>query len=389
MVGQGNANDLKISDRSLLVRSTADIADLLVGDEYVLPASALVELSGPIDLGARALRPSEGTVIVGNAHGMITSTADGVVRASGLESPVIMREFNIVATAGRCLDLSGPITQQLNLFFIGLIGAAPGTSVGTITGFDVQALKDCYINAPAGIRLDGTTNKIFFSQCPFYGITGSAITLASTLDAEVADIVTSFFKFDSPGVAIEAEAGYQVAEGILRGSLRKGTAIPLVGLSAADVNWSMHDNSGIRDSRVAAQAYLTTSATMTIAEQGVYYPVAGEFTLSEVAERFRLTENNELEYIGLRPELIEFGSSFAVDPANNNLLGFRASKNGVGLVETTTMVQQGAGPGASPRSGAVIGLIEVVTGDTIGLEVANMESTASIDWVTATYAVKD
>jgi hypothetical protein len=371
----------------LIVESAADLTSYLSGDEYVLPAG-LVVLGGAIDLDDKALRLSTGTVLRGFAEASVTSSIDGVVRCSALTSNVIMREFSIIATGGRCVNLSGPIDYQLNVFFVGLIGVGVGTSAGTVSGFDVQSFKDCFINAPDGLTFDGTTNKTFVSRSPFYSITGSAIRFAETYAATVADISTTFFKFNTPGVGVEAVAGYTLADGLLRASLIDGTAIPLSGLTPADVNWTMTSNTGVRDSRIAAQAYLTTPVTMDVVNQNEYLPVAGTFSLSTIAERFTLNESNELVYTGRTPTLVDLSSSFTIDPANNNRLAFRAAKNGVGLVETVNIVEQGAGPGSSPRVGAVVGLIEIATGDRIGLQAANLTNSADIDWLTATYAVK-
>ena len=352
------------------------------GGEHVLPADTLVRFVGNIDIGANAIRLSQGTVINSRAGGTIISSATGgVLRATNLPSAVIVRETNIVATDGPCINLSGPAGQQCNLFFVGMFGH----SAGTITGFNVQALKACYIQAADGITFAGTTNKVFVHETPFYGITGTAIRLAANLDATVADIVTSFFKFDD-GTCIEAETGYTVGDGLLRGSLIDGTATPLSGLGPEDVNWRMTDNLGIRDSTIAGQAALTATATVPIVTAAAFVPVGGTYTLAEVSERFELNGTNELVYTGRFPTLIDFTATFTVDPANNNRVAFRATLNGDTLPESQTIVEQGAGPGSSPRAGAVVALKRITTGDRLGLAAANLDGTADFDVLSCTFA---
>lgn len=373
-----------VSDSVHVVRSVDDLPDP-VGDQVTLPAGKTVLLAGAINLGSDALRLSTGTLLRGFGGDSIqSSNANGVIRATDLGAAVVMREFSVIATGGPAFALQGTIEHQLNLFFMGVFGA----SAGTITGFDVQAVKSCFIKAADGFTFAGTTNKIFVDGTPFYDIAegNAGIRLAANLDASVADLVTNFFKFDD-GTCIEAVDGYSVGEGKLRGSLIDGTATPLAGLSPADVNWFMRDNTGVRDSRVAAQSFLTEAATTTIATEGVFVPVVGPFELGALAERFEHNGDNELVYTGQAPALVTFNAAFTVDPSNNNRVAFRATKNGTTIAQSQTIVEQGAGPGSSPRAGAVVSIMEVETGDRIGLAVANLAGTANIPWLTATYAV--
>lgn len=191
-VTSGDMNEIKTSTNALydltmdylLVKSTDDLTPYLSGDEYILP-TGLVLINGTIDLVDKAVRVSTGTVLRGLSDGVLVSTnVSGVVRATNIGSAVILREFNVVCNTGPCLVLTGTDTYQLNIFFVGMIGL----KAAVITGFNVQSFKQCYINCAEGITLDGTTNKLFISDSPFYSITGSAITLASTLVCTVADL---------------------------------------------------------------------------------------------------------------------------------------------------------------------------------------------------------
>lgn len=369
----------------LVVRALADLP-APAGGVITLPANTTVLVFGQVSLGANAIAYSEGTVLRGIAGGsLISSSTGGVVRANNVDSAVIMREISIIATAGPCLALTGTDEHQLNLFFVGLFGAA----IGTISGFDVQSFKDCFFSCADGIILTGTPNKIFLSQCPFYGITAgnAAITLAAELDARRLDMVQCFFKHAAAGVPLRAVAGYTVGYGRVSGTMMDGPTAMLEGISPADINWWFRENDLVQNSRVAGQSFLTDPATTVITTQGVFVPVTGPFTVTELTQRLVLNGTNELEYIGVDPVLISFNAAFSVDPSNNNQLAFRASKNGVTLERSETIVEQGAGPGSSPRTGAVVCLIEMMPGDRVGLSVANLSSTADVPWLAATYAV--
>tara|TARA_R110000772_G_scaffold145504_1_gene255492 strand:+ start:32492 stop:33727 length:1236 start_codon:yes stop_codon:yes gene_type:complete len=355
----------------LLVQSASDLTSYLVGDEYILP-TGLVMLNGTIDLVDKAVRVSTGTVLRGLADATLVSTnASGVVRATNISSAVILREFNVVASAGPCFVLTGTITYQLNMFFIGMFGVKSAI----ITGFNVQGIKGCFNQCADGITFAGTTTKVFVSESPFYDVTGSAITFDAALITDVVDIETSFFKFDSPGVAITAEVGYTVREGLIRGSLATGTSIPLVGLSSSDLNWRMTNNTGIADSRVVGGFYLSTAVETVISATSTPVKVLGTTLGLSLNQRFTAT-NNRLTYTGVKPSTSVFMGNFTVDSGNNVVLNFYIAKNGVVLPESQSRVRVGSG--ADERAGSLNKIVELVTGDYVEIWAENVDSTANL-----------
>lgn len=361
----------KQNETGIVIQSVSDLSSYLTGDEYILP-TGLVILNGTIDLGANAIRVSTGTVLRGFASATLLSTnTSGVVRATNIGSAVILREFNVVCNTGPCFVLIGTISHQLNMFFVGSFGL----KAGTITGFDVQSVKQCFTSAANGFTFDGTTNKVFVSQSPFYGITGSAVTLASSLVASVADIVTSFFKFDSPGVGITAESGYTVGEGIIRGSLIDGSAVPLSGLSPSDLNWKMTTNSGISDSRIVGGFFLNTSQETVISAANTPVKVSGLTTGISLNQRFT-SSNNRLTFTGKTPTVALVNANFAVASGNNTNLTFYVAKNGSIISESTTPIR--VSTGGDERFGASSCLTSLVENDYIEIWVENNDNTANL-----------
>ena len=358
----------------LLVESVEALTPYLSGDEYILPTNKLVIINKNVDLGDKAVRITTGTVLRGFATGTLISTnTNGVVRATNIDSPVIIREMNVVAPLGECFKLEGTLDHQLNMFFVGMLGA----KAGTIKGFNVQSAKQCYINSADGLTFDGVTRKIFVADSPFYGITSgnSAMTFASTLESDVADIVTSFFKFDN-ATGITAEAGYTIGEGKVRGSLVVGTGVvPLVGLVPSDINWTMTDNSGIADSRIVGGLYLDTSAETTITTINTPVKVAGTTLGLALNERLVAT-TNRLTYTGLIPTIGLFTGSFAVSTGNNTNLTFYLAKNGVVLPESAGQVR--VGTGGDERNGTISCLVDMVTDDYVEIWVENNDGTSNL-----------
>ena len=357
----------------LFVASADDLPDAVEG-EHILPADTLVEISGTVDLGANALRISAGTIIIGRhlSNDILQSSADGVVRADNVDSNVILREFNILATGGRALDLTGSIDYQLNIFYVGLLGV----SAGTITGFDVQAVKSCFVSAASGLTLDGTTNKIFIDGTPFFEISGAAITLAATLVCSVADIRVSFFKFDSPGIGVKAEAGYSVTAGVYTGNLIDGTAVPLEGLSPSDTNWKMTANTGVRDSRVAGQLSLDAPADTTISEVDTPTKVDGATSMAALTERLDgSTVDNRLQYTGTEPALVSVQTAVSVEGGNNITGQVMIAKNGEVIAESRGQFKVGTGD--AQVSAATFAVVEMETGDYIETWIENQSNTSN------------
>ena len=348
-------------DGYLFVASADDLPDAVEG-EHILPADTLVEISGTVDLGANALRISAGTIIIGRhlSNDIVQSSADGVIRADNVESNVILREFNILATGGRALDLTGSIDYQLNIFYVGLLGV----SAGTITGFDVQAVISCFVSAASGVTLDGTTNKIFIDGTPFFEVSGAAITLAATLVCSVADIRGSFFKFDSPGIGVKAESGYSVSTGVYTINLIDGTAVPLDGLSPADVNWKMSDNTGLRDSRTAGQLSLDEPATTTISAVDTPVKIEGATTLATLTERLDGSSvDNRLQYTAVGPTLVNVQLSVNIEGGNNIDGTIMVVKNGTVVEESRLNFRLSTG--ADERNASTATIVEMETDDYI------------------------
>lgn len=330
------------------------------------------------------MRPSPGTVIRGLADAVITSTTTGgVLRCNSHAVNLVVRELSIVCFTGPCVVLDGVANggaqeAQLNMFFVGLIGA----SAGTISGWNVQSVKQCFINAANGLTLDGTTRKVYVSETPFYGITGAALTLAATLSVRVVDIVSLFFKYDAPGACVEAVAGYSLSgRGNLRGSLIDGTAVPLVGLASSEPTWTMANNSGIADSRVTGLASLATSAATAISVVGTAVKVAGTTTPSPINERFSHSDNR-LTYTGVEPATVDLDARYTVGTGNNQALSFYIAINGAVVTESRARVRVGSG--ADERAGSATAIVLMNNGDYAELWVANDSTTASVTVVAMT-----
>ena len=375
-----------VSDRVHVVRSLDDLPEAESG-EIVLPADKVVLLVDNINLGSTALRLSAGTVLRGLSGVTLTSSAEGgVIRATDLAGPVILREFNVVATAGPAIVASGGAEHQFNAFVLGLFGA----SAGQITGFDVASFKDCFVQAADGITFGGTTSKTFVSQCPFYGITSgnAAITFAADYEANRADIVNCWWK-GIAGAAIRAVEGYQLDYGRISNGMMENVDTPLSGLTVADLNWWISNTDGLDNSRAVADARLESAATTTITTQGEWTTLAGTRVLGTSSERFGIGDAGGLEYLGRDPVRVSVSIVVSCDPPASTQWQFAVEKNGVIETSSIVTIEQGGGTAARPRSESVVDVLRLETGDTINVAARNQTNTANLPVDNVSYAVSD
>lgn len=372
----------------VVVRSVEDLPTVTNG-EHVLAENTYYEFNGNVVINS-PLRISSGTAL-GGAHLsqdviVYTGTAAAIKSTNvGFE----IKYCTVIAPNGSLLDLTGGITDEFVAEWVGLYNCL---SIGTVTGFRVPTFKNCAAeNFADGITFTGTSNKIFVDASPFRnaGENAVAIYFDENCVTRAIDIGGNYFKeFQSGAVAISIHENATIETfGIITRNVFDTITTPLVGFGPASIEWAFSDNVGIRDSRVAAQAYLTNPATTVITTQDEYIPVVGGFTLVPVSERFSLNVNNELVYTGRENKLVTFNASFTINPDNNDRIGFRVGVNGTLLDRSAVVVEQGAGPGSSPRVGSVIALFEVKEGDTVSLYVANLSGDGDIPWLTSTYAV--
>lgn len=379
-----------IEDISLLLGNwftgASDLEPYLSGDEYVLPAGLWVPLGG-MDLGDKAIRVSTGARLRGFADAEITSSATGgVIRATNVDSPVILREFSVIATAGECLNVQGSTDHQFNAFFVGMFGV----KAAIVNGFDVQSFKDCFTEAADGITCGGETNKIFIAQSPFYAITSgnAAIELSSDLDAKRIDIAYTWFK-GIEGVGLRAQSGYDLEYGRFSNGMFEDVGQQLEGVEVEDLNWWFADNDGLENSRCIAGSRLSSPTTTEITSQNTWTPVQGTFTLSENSERFEINGDNELVYVGRDPIRVLATIAVASSPPASTTWQFGILKDGVINADSVITVVQGSGVAAQPRTATVVATLRLNTGDNFKLACRNNTNTSDLTKSNVSYAVSD
>lgn len=389
-----------LTERNRIV--VGDISDLPspVGGVITLPTGSLVQPVGLVDLGSNRIELSAGSSICGldpGRDGFMSTTSSAVISGTDI-GQVIMRNFFVVNVVGSAFDITTSTDSHVNFFFVGVLGSR----FGSITGGRVCALEFCYsgqLSVPGigtfrptgGVVFDGSIGKVYVVNTPFEDLNAgvSAITLSSSLVADVVDIKGNFFKGDD-GVGVTAESGYTIAEGLYTGNLITddllgGNIVPTVGFDGSDVNWTFADNTGTRNSKTLGLMSIDVSSTTDIVTVNVPVKVAGTTTAHPLNERFSHS-TNRLTYTGNRPvEVSVVAASYITSAGNNKEYRFWVAKNGVPIPGARATVRIASG--GDRRAVTVIALAQLVTSDYLELWVEGITDSTDVTVLDSNFLV--
>ena len=133
------------------------------------------------------------------------------------------------------------------------------------------------------------------------------------------------------------------------------------------------------DSRIAADSYLSASQTVTIGTTSQFEEIAGTNWLSTVQDRFTTSTAGVVTYNGERDVELKISGFVTVSKSGGGAdeLEIRFAKNWVAL-DAGLVQSGGTTEAAAPTSVPLEALIDITTGDTIRMIVANNGSTANV-----------
>lgn len=365
----------------VIVRSASDLPAASGGlrqlaDNTVYEIVDQVTVAEPVVYGAN-------TAIVGHHWGrdqLIYSGSGGALRTPvGTNQAVILVGVIITAPSGDAFDLNGDTDQFLNFRNVTVTGCA---GIGTITGYDTQALKDsAFFQNGTGLTIDGTLNKLLIGDSIFQDQDSGAtdVTLAATFNANAVDIAGNYFKNDdATNNSIEVDAAASTGNRArLRGNAFIGDGSDIVGFSDSDVGWDFIANDGQANSSVEGGITTIGNAdATTFGSSGTY--VEAEFGSGANPIRLeRFTRSgNVLTYVGRESVTILAQANIAAFAAAGTVsFQFIFAINGTPDVSTQIPVELS---NTKARPFAVLGVLRLNTGDTVELQVRNNDNTTDV-----------
>jgi len=160
---------------------------------------------------------------------------------------------------------------------------------------------------------------------------------------------------------------------------------PLTNIVFDDVRWNFRDTPLVRDTRNAADCFLTSPQIVTIGggNSGTFFNIGGANWSFTVDHRFTISSSGIVTYIGEDAIDVKVSCSLTLekDGGGSDVLEARVGLNGTSLPRSAANTENN-----SPTSIPLECFISITTGDEITLMVANMGGTTDIN-VTRTSAL--
>jgi len=387
------------------VNSAADFPDAVGGVRELVqsPGLAYTYILGAleVDMGSDTFSITDGQVVIIGAHrsrSSITTTSSGImfdVDNSGFFPEL----FGVRCPNGQVVEFTNPSLGTNSLVWSNFI-VFSCDSLGTVSGAFVCSLRTATIVSctTSGLTFLGPDNgQLNMSNVLGLGWAGSLIDLG-TATFDIINIAANN-RFVSPvgtiilsGMAGSANLNAG-GRALVSSNIFNGLGAPLSGISTEDLSWDFNNNvfadMVTHNTRNDADAFLTSTETVTIGSSGVYVAIGGVNWSSSITERFTVSTAGLVTYIGLDQLEIEIQAASTVDKVGggaDKICTKIAIDTGSGFVVQDRTV--GCTENSTPTGVVSMGFFAVSTGDQIQLFVGNEDSTSNIVVSESTMLVK-
>jgi len=154
---------------------------------------------------------------------------------------------------------------------------------------------------------------------------------------------------------------------------------PLSGITIEDVRFSFLSNSGLQDSTIDANPYLSTATTVTISTSGVYEKInQGNWLFSE-ASRLSVSTDGDVTNLMEKPVKIQINGSITIEKVGggSDLLTARLVYNDLPNDPQSAITELGT-DNTQPTNIGLVGIFTLEPGDSISIYVANQDSTSNV-----------
>lgn len=362
-----------------------NVIELTDGDEIAYQIASNV-----IDLGANVLKATGGICyIVGLNPGEseLTSTSTSPIITAD-DATMRVEDLVVRHPNGDIFDFSGDGVIDA-LICDRLIVTASEYIGQSISGAVAASFNRCvFVSSTLGGMTFGADNSqlIFLGnacglQSGFLGWANSLIDLG----------VATFDLINISGNRVFPGSGDTFLTGAANGAnINSGGAAELVNnlfvgagnsvttITGQDDNWFFDGNAfndAIRNTRDAADSYLTASQTVTIDTIGVYEFINGTNWASDVAEHFTVSSAGIIEYTGIKDieVIITMTATLEKVGGGSDQICLRVGLNGTTQAKTTGCTQN-----SQPTGVIAQGVFTLSSGDQVRPYVANIGSTSNV-----------
>jgi hypothetical protein len=153
---------------------------------------------------------------------------------------------------------------------------------------------------------------------------------------------------------------------------------PLVGVTKSDIRWDFQNNSGISNSTLRGDTYLTTPETVTINTAGVFEPINGSNWQSDISEMVSVDNEGIITYLleDSREVFVSATATIEKSGGGSSELAIRiALDTGAGFV--TQAKTEAPTENSAPTAVTAQGLFTMSLGNKVQLFITNKDTTTS------------
>lgn len=280
---------------------------------------------------------------------------------------------------GKLFDMTGGL---LRIDFTTVVSTSKDGTFTNVTG--VVTFRTSWLDSDDGFTFVGTSTTPLLNLKDYRWSTLSATAIHVDLGT------TQFTNLIIDTSLMTGVAGAKVLKGLTAGgnllanvpatvsNNNFGTDMTVLdGIGVNDNRWRFSNNVGtnITDTIIAEDAYMTTTETVTINTAGVYEQIGGVNWQSDLDAGFTTSTAGVITYD--RDETITVlvvATATLAAASGTDTLAARLAVNG-----TTVERSQGQTTNATATSVTCTATIELSTGNTLEMQVANLDTTVNID----------
>lgn len=294
-----------------------------------------------------------------------------------------LNSIRLDCASGTLFNITGPF-----IFLMSDVQVLSCTNIGNITASGIApntaVIDNCAIFSISNQGLDTAGAFVIMSISQFFAV--------STLPANIMiDLATATFQdIELDNLQLSGASGSVAISGaassgnIISGALATVTnsrldgdaMVALSGISQNDIRWAFAANSGVSDTRNAADSFLTVLETVTISVATTFVQVNGSNWSTTVSDRFTSATTGIVTYVGERDLEVKISGYATVAKVGGGTdeLEIRFALNG-----TTLERSGGTTQNADPTSVPLEALVALTNGDEINFYVANNTSTSNVE----------
>ena len=353
------------------------------GGAITLVADTNYIIGAAITTSDRFILAANNSITAFNINSPTLTYSGSGVMFTGVDVSFDIHDLRLDCASGTVFDLSETGGGDTKVFTMTTVGVSNCAKFGTFTNMlSIDVTNSNCTNADDGITLVG----IGWLVCSF-----SKFALISTDVAFIGiDFGTSVQQnveltnlvLVGPSGAIGlkglASSGNIAANNLATctDSSFLGALAPLNTITNEDIRWEFQGNAGVDNSTKAADAYLSTTTTVTIGSSAVFTAIGSTNFLSDNDARFTVSTAGVITYDSESDACFVVTITATIDKVAGgaDILAMRVAKNGTSIAKSQSQTQS-----ADPTSVVSHAIISLTKNDTIEAMVANNDTSGDID----------